>query len=106
MTLNVERQQMPTRITQMENPQSDRTILRVEGSLLLQDAELLETLCRGVGDQTTKPITLDVVDLTFIDQDSASVLCRLKREQGVRLEGLRLSIAVVVKLVEESEKGC
>jgi anti-anti-sigma factor len=117
---------MPTRITQIENAGADArmsngegkrghvnnsdiesqpTVLKVEGTLHLRDAELLEKICRDVIDETGRPLTLDLESISFIDSDSASVLCRLKREQGVMLEGLHLFIGKVVELVEECEKA-
>src|SRR6266699_2412309 len=115
---------MPTRITQIEasenqkravsggtatqpdisDNESEATVLKVEGSLYLKDAELLEKICRDVGSQTQRCVTLDLAALSFLDSDSAAILCRLKREQGVRLEGLHLFIEKVVELAEESEK--
>src|SRR6266480_5126663 len=115
---------MPTRITQIENARADArtckvgvkddqlnssdikshaTVLKVEGTLHLKDAELLEKICRDVIDQIGRPITLDLSSISFIDSDGASVLCRLKREQGVSLEGLQLFIAKVVELTEAEE---
>ena len=107
---------MPLRITQKEcdhgreyghtkSAKSGRaheceTLLKVEGSLYLQDAELLERVCRDIGEQTGQRIVLDLADLSFLDSDSASVLCRLKREQNVGLEGLHLFIAKVIELTE------
>ena len=41
----------------------------------------------------------------FFDSDSAAVLSRIKREQGVNLEGLNLFIEKVVELADESEKA-
>src|ERR1051325_8932379 len=79
---------MPTRITQVETPERDSTVLRVEGSLYLADAELLERLCRDIGRDSGRAVTLDLADLSFIDSESAGVLSRLKREWGVKLEGL------------------
>jgi len=123
---------MPTRITQIENAQRDArtfkvrgknnqlnsppceseatvesqaTVLKVEGTLRLRDAELLEKICHDVASQTGRPVTLDLASISFIDSESASVLCRLKREQGVRLEGLHLFIGKVVELTEECEKA-
>jgi len=117
---------MPTRITQIESDRADArtfkrggkddqldssdiesqtTVLKVEGTLYLKDAELLEKICRDVTGQTGRPVTLDLASISFIDSDSASVLCRLKREQGVTLEGLHLFIGKVVELAEESEKA-
>src|SRR5215510_1183959 len=106
---------MPLRITQKEcdhgrgcghtkiaksRRHNCETLLKVEGSLYLQDAELLERVCRDIGEQTGQRIVLDLADLSFLDSDSASVLCRLKREQNVGLEGLHLFIAKVIELTE------
>jgi anti-anti-sigma regulatory factor len=117
---------MPTRITQVDNVSAEArtfkvggkddqlnsldidcqaTILKVEGTLHLRDAELLEKICRDVGLQSGRPVTLDLASISFIDSDSASVLCRLKREQGVRLEGLHLFIGNVIELAEAAEKA-
>jgi ABC-type transporter Mla MlaB component len=118
---------MPTRITQIEKPKSATpalkvigkksdqpdgsntenvaTVFKVEGTLYLKDAELLEKICRDVGHQTKRPVTLDLAGLSYIASESAAVLCRLKREQGVRLEGLHLFIEKVVELAEECEKA-
>ena len=105
---------MPLRITQKEcdngrqlngkrekseQPHSN-TVLKVEGSLHLQDAELLERICRDIGEQTGCDLTLDLSDLCFLDSESASVLCRLRREQKVTLQGLHLFIAKVIELTE------
>ena len=125
---------MPTRITQIERPRSETsaikdlgencnrfdrshtenvtrdtgtvaTVFKVEGTLYLRDAELLEKLCRDVGNQTNRPVTLELAGLSYLDSDSAAVLCRMKREQNVSLEGLHLFIEKVVELTEESEKA-
>ena len=124
---------MPTRITQIERPGSETsaikdvgencerfdrslpenvtkdtgtvpTVFKVEGTLYLRDAELLEKICRDVGNQTKRPVTLELAGLSYLDSDSAAVLCRMKRELNVSLEGLHLFIEKVVELTEESEK--
>ena len=81
------------------------TVFRVEGTLYLRDAELLEKICRDVGNQTKRPVTLELAGLSYLDSDSAAVLCRMKREQNVSLEGLHLFIEKVVELTEEYEKA-
>jgi ABC-type transporter Mla MlaB component len=125
---------MPTRITQIELPRSETsalkgigedgeqpdrsrsesltrdtaivpTVFKVEGTLYLRDAELLEKICRDVGNQTKRPVTLELAGLSYLDSDSAAVLCRMKREQNVSLEGLHLFIEKVVELTEEYEKA-
>ena len=118
---------MPTRITQIEKPGRDTqafevigesldqphsadtetaaTVFKVEGTLYQRDAELLEKICRDVATQTGRAVTLELAGLSFLDSESASVLCRMKHEQGVRLEGLHLFIEKVVELAEECEKA-
>ena len=81
------------------------TLLKVEGTLHLKDAELLENICRDVSLQTGRPVALDLSDLCFLDSESAAILCRMKREQGVSLEGLNLFIKKVVELMDETEKA-
>jgi len=120
--VGIQEKQMPTRITQIQSSLSDRisvrggrgdqpnisdgevTLLKVEGSLYLKDAELLEDICRDIGIQTHRRVALDLADLSFIDSDSASVLCRLTRDQAVKLQGLHHFIVKVVELAEEAEK--
>jgi anti-anti-sigma regulatory factor len=111
------RNHMPLRITQQEcinaetcvkettgkigkGPKDPQTVLKVQGSLYLEDAELLEKICRDMSNETGHRLTLDLADLVFLDSESASVLCRLKREQGVTLEGLHLFIEKVIELTE------
>src|SRR5882724_9773394 len=125
---------MPTRITEVERPKSETsaltgigengdqpvsshsetvtrdtetapTVFKVEGTLYLSDAELLEKICREVRNQTKRPVTLELDGLSYLDSDSAAVLCRMKREQNVTLEGLHLFIEKVVELTEEYEKA-
>src|SRR6266850_3906939 len=125
---------MPTRITQIESPNSEMsalkglgenynqpgisnperattdigtepTVFKVEGTLYLRDAELLEKICREVGNQTKRPVTLELAGISYLDSESAAVLCRMKREQNVSLEGLHLFIEKVVELTEECEKA-
>ena len=98
---------MPLRITQQDDSSyanvhanEGRLVLKVEGSLHLQEAELLERICYDIGNQTGRRLTLDLADLSFLDSDSASVLCRLKRDQDVSLDGLQLFIAKVIELTE------
>jgi anti-anti-sigma regulatory factor len=97
---------MPLRITQREcsheaeQIDAKETVLKVEGCLYLQDAELLEKICRDIRIDTGHGLRLDLADLSFLDSESASVLCRLKREQEVTLDGLHLFIAKVIELTE------
>ena len=95
---------MPTRITQVEDRDDKVILLRVEGKLLREDAELLEKVCADLREKEfDSRITLDLADLTFLDSESASVLCRIKREQRVMLEGLQIFVQRAVELADRDE---
>jgi anti-anti-sigma regulatory factor len=95
---------MPTRITQIGDPAGATRRLKVEGTLTLADAELLEDICNELCDQTDPCISVDLADITFLDSESASVLCRLKG-RGISLEGLDLFVRKVVELAEENSSA-
>jgi anti-anti-sigma regulatory factor len=80
------------------------TTMKVEGALHLQDAELLERICREVSEQTGQAVVIELSDICFIDSVSAAVLCRMKSEQGVTFKGLNLFIKKVLELADESDK--
>lgn len=95
---------MPTNITQIESEDGTRTILRVEGSLTLVDAELLERICADLQEKSPAKLIIDLTDLNFLDSESASVLHRLKRE-GIDLEGLHYFIQKEIELAERQAAG-
>ena len=92
---------MPTRITRVEGREGATRTLRVEGTLTLADAELLEGVCDELRGQSDAPLRVDLSAITFLDSEGASVLCRLRR-RGVSLEGLDLFVKRVVELAENS----
>jgi anti-anti-sigma regulatory factor len=92
---------MPTRITQIGCQAGAKRRLKVEGTLTLADAELLEAICNELCEQSRAGIRVDLADITFLDSESASVLCRLKG-QGISLEGLDLFVRKVVEMAEKS----
>ena len=85
--------------------QGEPRVFKVEGALHLKDAELLEGICRQVSDETGRPVIIELNDVCFVDSDSASVICRMKRENVVTIEGLNLFIRKVMELVDESESS-
>jgi anti-anti-sigma regulatory factor len=92
---------MPTRITQVGDQAGAKRRLKVEGTLTLADAELLEGICDELCEQAGSCISIDLADITFLDSESASVLCRLKG-RGILLDGLDLFVRKVVELAEEN----
>lgn len=88
-----------------EHPQNLETVLKVQGALYREDAELLERICRDIKAETGRRLRLDLADLAFLDSESASVLCRLKRDQDVALDGLHLFIKKVIELTEAEARA-
>lgn len=86
---------------QVEDSERGKTLLRVEGTMMHDDAVLLEKIALGMREDLGKNLTLDLADLDFLDSDSAPVLKRLEREHGFELEGLEIFLQ---KAVAESEK--
>jgi anti-anti-sigma regulatory factor len=91
---------MPTHITQIEDTERNKTILRVSGSMKLEDAIILEKVALKLRGKTGKNITLDLADLNFLDSESAPVLKRLEREHNFEIEGLMIFLQRIVEEVE------
>lgn len=92
---------MTTRITQIDDQAGEKTTLRVEGSLHIEDAEVLESTYKTLQAEAARNIAVDLANLSFLDSESAAVLCRLKR-LGVELVGLHFFISRVIELAENS----
>jgi anti-anti-sigma regulatory factor len=92
---------MPTSMKQVEDPERGKTLLRIEGSMMREDAVLLEKIALDMREQLGRNLTLDLADLDFLDSDSAPILKRIEREHGFELEGLEIFLQ---KAVAESER--
>ncbi len=79
-------------------------VLKVEGIIHLKDAELLEQICGDLSRQTGRPVVIELSETSFLDTPSASVLCRMKRQKGIEIRGLKLFIKKVIELSDGDEK--
>ncbi len=95
---------MPTNITQIEDTERGKTILRVEGSLTFHDAVLLEKIALDLRAKIGRNLTLDFADLHFMDSESAPVVKRLEREHGFEIEGVAYFLQRVVNETENNSK--
>ncbi len=91
---------MPTTITQIEDTERGKTILRVEGSMTLTDAVLLEKIALDLRAKIGRNLTLDLADLHFMDSESAPVLKRIEREHGFEIEGVEIFLQTIVNETE------
>ena len=87
---------MTSRITKIDDKYGELALVRVEGSLRLADAELLEEAYMDLRTKHSGLIGIDLSNTSFLDSDSASVLCRLQ-QQGAQLLGLHFFIQRVIE---------
>jgi len=93
---------MTSRITQIDDHAGSTRTLRVEGTLRLADAELLEAAYQELRHTHHGSIAIDLAGTSFLDSESASVLCRLK-ESGVELIGLHFFIQRLIEAAENAQ---
>ncbi len=91
---------MATKITQLEDTERSKMILRIEGELLLEDAVLLEKIALDLREKSESNLTLDFADLDFMDSESAQIIKKLEQEHGFEIEGFEFFLQ---KIVTESE---
>ncbi|MGQ0541457.1 MAG: hypothetical protein ACT4O9_06360 [Blastocatellia bacterium] len=91
---------MPTQITQSEF--GNRTILRVEGDMMIDDALLLERIATDIRVESGSLVTVDLADLDLLDSESAPVLRRLGSEHGVEIQGLEIFLQSAVNAAERN----
>lgn len=76
---------MTTRITQVVDQTNSGWCLKVEGSMNLADAELLEQICTNLVDGLGYVVTIDLANLSFLDNQGAnSVQSKTKSECSSR----------------------
>ena len=92
---------MATNLTQIEDVERGKTILRVEGEMMEADALLLEKIALDLREQNGKNLTLDLADLDFLDSDSAPILRRMQTEHGFEIEGIEFFVQTVINETEK-----
>lgn len=91
---------MPTNLTQMEDVERGKTILRVEGEMMEADAILLEKIALDLREENGRNLTLDLADLDFLDSDSAPILKRMQNEHGFEIEGIEFFVQTAINETE------
>jgi len=93
---------MPTQITELEDKERGKTVLRIEGTLMRDDAVLLEKIALDLRELRGGIVALDLADLDFLDSESAPILKRLEREHGFEIEGIEFFLQTIVNEVEKN----
>ena len=92
---------MPTQIKQIDNDELGFTIFRIEGDLLIEDANLIGRLALAHHRETGNTITIDLADLDFLDSESAPILKRLVTEHGFEITGTEIFLQTLVNAAEK-----
>jgi anti-anti-sigma regulatory factor len=103
LTPNARQIPMTVRITQVDNPEKNHTILHVEGSLIGEDASLLEEIYLEVRVRLGHAVVIDLTALHMLNEASAALLYRLKHQPGVSLFGCQLFIKQMIETTADSQ---
>ncbi|MBV9214967.1 MAG: hypothetical protein JO053_02230 [Acidobacteria bacterium] len=91
---------MPTEIRQIDDPESRRIFLRVEGEMFAADAELLVRIAGEMYETTGKCVVIDLADLDLLDSEAASVLRPLAEREGISIEGVETFVQTSIDTAE------
>jgi anti-anti-sigma factor len=93
---------MATQITQIDYPERNQTVLRVEGDMLCDDARVIEKIANCVATDNGHRITIDLADLDYMDSEAASVLRQMQLKHGLEIEGIEIFLQSAVDMAERS----
>jgi len=93
---------MPTHIKQHSDPESGKTVFRVDGEMLIDDALLLERLIAESLNESGKTVEIDLADLDFLDSEAASVLRRIADDDRVTITGVEFFLQSAIDSAERS----
>jgi anti-anti-sigma regulatory factor len=96
---------MPTHITQIDDNEHQRTVLRVEGEMMLDDALLLERIASDIQTELDTCVTIDLAELDLLDSEAAAVLRRMDQRVGLRIEGMEMFLQTAVNAAEKQAGG-
>ena len=91
---------MPTQINQIDHAEIRTTMLRVDGEMFQQDAELLERIAVDIRSQSGNKVVIDLADLDFLDSDAAPILRRLGELDGFAIEGMEIFLQSAINNAE------
>lgn len=94
---------MTTRITRIEGERASEMILKLEGSVTVADAKLLEEICEDLRRELGYEITIDMSGVNFLGSQSAEILRRLKTTPGLSIEGAHLFVQQILESTEDGK---
>ena len=94
---------MTTRITQVQDQERRRIVLKLEGTVTAADARLLEQICSDLRETSAYHITVDLAGVAFLGNESAAILCRLKTTPHLTLGGMHLFVQQIIESTEAAQ---
>ena len=91
---------MTTRISKIADDGNERTMLRVEGSLHVEDAEVLERTYTALDAEQSRNVAIDLSGISFLDSESAGS----KGAAGLN-RSIRRSLAIVRRRFKTWARG-
>ncbi len=91
---------MPTQITQIDHPEKNLTVLKVQGDLLSDDARVIGQIASSTSDETGHDVSIDLSDLSFMDSEAASILRRITEINGFAIVGVEIFLQSAVDMAE------
>ena len=80
-------------------------VLRLEGTLTVADAKLLEEICADVREELGYGITIDLAGVDFLGHQSAAILCRLKNTPELVLQGMPIFVQQIIESTEAEHRN-
>jgi anti-anti-sigma regulatory factor len=96
---------MTTRITRLEDEKRNQMVLKIEGTLTVADAKLLEEICEDVREELGYGITIDLAGIAFLGYQSAAILCRLKNTPRLKLQRTPLFVQQIIESAEAEQSN-
>lgn len=93
---------MTYRITQCPDDKEGKLTLKLEGSFNVEGGQQVEQICDEAQQKYGKNICLDVRGITFLDDNSSAIICRLKNQKGFSLVGCHLFTKKVIDRTENN----
>ena len=94
---------MVVRISRTEESETHRLLLRVEGALTREGAQLLAQQCVPCIHDAEWGVEIDLSAVTFIDEAAAAVVRRLSESPSVSLTGCQLFTQQMIEAVPPGE---
>jgi anti-anti-sigma regulatory factor len=93
---------MAVRISRSDAPEVNRTILRVQGSLMQEGADWLERECSCLLHGTGRVVVIDLTEVRFLDEVGAAVLRHFRQHPSVFLVGCQLYTRQMIEAIDSA----